>query len=98
VPPISITNVLPCHSPQVSLPASLVVTPASCQLLGPTLDKFRHIPGLRDNAVEEYNDWQQSKIHDEGLKVEFEKARDAILMEGLDLEQVHEDQDLDFLV
>lgn len=41
---------------------------------------------------------KQSKVHDEMLKIKFRKARDTILAEGLDLEQVHEDQDPDFLI
>jgi hypothetical protein len=48
--------------------------------------------------VKEYSDWQQSKVHDEKLKVEFRKARDTLLADDLDLEQVHEDQDPDFLI
>jgi hypothetical protein len=32
------------------------------------------------------------------LKNKFRQARDAILAEGLDLEQVHEDEDPDFLI
>jgi hypothetical protein len=48
--------------------------------------------------VKEYSDWQQSKVHDEILKDEFRKARDTVLANGLDLEQVHGDQDPEFLV
>jgi hypothetical protein len=51
------------------------------------------IPGLRDLAVAEYSDWQQSQVNDEKLKAEFRKASDAALEDGLDLMQVHEDQD-----
>lgn len=32
------------------------------------------------------------------LKVEFRKAYDATLVDGLDLEQVHDDQDPDFFI
>lgn len=56
------------------------------------------IPGLRDVAVREYSEWQQSKVQDGMLKDEFRRACDAVLMEGLDLEQVHEDRDPEFLV
>jgi hypothetical protein len=56
------------------------------------------IPGLRDIAVHRYSDWQQSKIGDKTLKAEFRKAREVILAEGLNLEQVHKDQDCDFLI
>jgi hypothetical protein len=56
------------------------------------------IPGLRDLAVAEYSDWQQSQVDDEKLKAEFRKARDAALEDGLDLMQVHEDQDPGFFI
>jgi len=54
------------------------------------------IPGPRDVAVRNYSHWQQSKVDDEILKVEFRKAYDVALADGLDLEQVHRDQDPDF--
>ncbi|KAF3404054.1 hypothetical protein F1880_010328, partial [Penicillium rolfsii] len=56
------------------------------------------IPGLRDLAVAEYSNWQQSQVDDEKLKAEFRKARDAALEDGLDLMQVHEDQDPEFFI
>jgi hypothetical protein len=93
--PINITNVLPGNSPQVSSHAG---TPASMQLSKPSSVEHLDIPGLRDVAVQEYSEWQQSKVQDGMLKGEFRRARDAVLMEGLDLEQVHEDQDPEFLV
>jgi hypothetical protein len=46
-------------------------------------------------VVKEYSDWQQSKVDDEMLKVEFQKARDMALEDGPDLEQVYKDQDQD---
>ncbi|KAF2188793.1 hypothetical protein K469DRAFT_748080 [Zopfia rhizophila CBS 207.26] len=68
MPPINITNVLPGHSHQASLPASQVGTPASTHLSNPTPASSLDIPGLRDIAVRKYSDWQQSKVHDEALK------------------------------
>lgn len=59
--------------------------------------KELEIPGLRDVAVKEYSGWQQLQVYDKFLKVEFEKACDVVLTEDLDLEQIHEDQDPDFL-
>lgn len=56
------------------------------------------IPGLRDLAVAEYSNWQQSQVSDETLKAEFRKARDVALEDGLDLVQVHEDQDPEFFI
>jgi hypothetical protein len=35
---------------------------------------------------------------DQTLQVEYQKARDATLRDGLDLEQVFEDQDADFFI
>jgi hypothetical protein len=43
--------------------------------------------------VAEYSKWQQSQVDDETLKAEFCKARDLALEDGLDLVQVHEDQE-----
>ena len=56
------------------------------------------IPGLRDTAVREYSEWQQSRVGDEMLKDEFQKACDVILKEEFDLELVYEDQDAEYLV
>ena len=49
-------------------------------------------PCFRDVAVNEYIDWQWSKVHDERLEVEFQRARDITLEYGPDLKQVYEDQ------
>ncbi|KAK4936947.1 hypothetical protein LTR66_015270, partial [Elasticomyces elasticus] len=65
---------------------------------GKDLADFLEIPGLRDLAVAEYSDWQQTQVNDENLKAEFRKARDAALEDGLDLMQVHEDQDPQFFI
>jgi hypothetical protein len=37
-------------------------------------------------------------VSDEKLKAEFRKARDTALEDGLDLMQVHEDQDPEFFI
>jgi hypothetical protein len=54
------------------------------------------IPGLHDVAVAEYSDWQQSRVSSEVLKDDIRKARDLVLANGLDLKQIHGDQDPDF--
>lgn len=90
-PPINITNVLPSQSPPSGSPLSTEDVPvrdSGC------LD----IPGLRDVAVEEYSDWQQSQVGNETLKAEFRKARDAALSDGLDLGQIFKDQDSEFFI
>ncbi|OZJ01562.1 hypothetical protein BZG36_05503 [Bifiguratus adelaidae] len=93
-----IMNVLPGQSPHPSMLATPAATPAI-----PLSEDTHHtdhlnVPGLRDLAVEEYSSWQQSQVNDEILKAEFRKARDVALADGLDLEQVYEDQDPDFFV
>lgn len=56
------------------------------------------IVGLRDQAVREYSEWQCSNVGDNDLKLEFQKARDLTLAEGLDLEQLYEEHEHQFLV
>lgn len=93
-PPISITNVLPRQSSPPS--ASTTPTPMPTMCPKQHLADILEIPGLRDLAVAEYSKWQQSQVNDEKLKAEFRKAHDATLKDGLDLMQVHEDQDPEF--
>ncbi|PYH40040.1 uncharacterized protein BP01DRAFT_378148 [Aspergillus saccharolyticus JOP 1030-1] len=90
-PPINITNVLPSQSPTRS--PSLSTQDAPVRDSG-----YLNIPGLRDVAVEEYSDWQQSQVRNEALKAEFRKARDAAFSEGLDLGQIFKDQDSAFFI
>jgi len=54
------------------------------------------VPGLRDVAMKEYSDWQQSQVSDQTLKAEFQKAYELALTDGFDLEQIHEDQNPSF--
>jgi hypothetical protein len=92
LPPINITNVLPGPSHQSFVPTSPKAPPSSmAPLITPLV-----VPGLRDVAVKEYSVWQQSKVGDQILKAEFQKACDVALANGLDLEQIHEDQDPSF--
>lgn len=56
------------------------------------------IPGLHAVAVEEYSNWQQSRVSREILKDDIRKARDLALANGLDLQQIHSDQDPDFFI
>jgi hypothetical protein len=57
-----------------------------------------HIPGPRDEALEDYCAWQQSQVKSPGLKAEYQKACDAIIEDGLDLEQIHKDPNPEFLI
>ncbi|CAG8342596.1 unnamed protein product [Penicillium salamii] len=56
------------------------------------------IDGPRDVAVKEYSTWQETNVEDETLKAYFRLACDITLANGLDLEQVYEDQDAQFFV
>ncbi|KAJ5675345.1 hypothetical protein N7462_008242 [Penicillium macrosclerotiorum] len=88
-PPINITNVLPAQASPLSVPATPTPMPTSYR---------PGVPGLRDVAVAEYSDWQQSQVNNNGLKEEFGKARDTALEDGLDLVQIHKDQDPGFFI
>ncbi|KAL0933549.1 uncharacterized protein CTRU02_212512 [Colletotrichum truncatum] len=97
LPPINITNVLPASSPVASTvgPATpaAVSSPVCCNVA-----LALEIPGPRDVAVRKYCVWQCSQVESETLKKEFWKACKAALDCGLDLEQVHEDQNPNFFV
>jgi hypothetical protein len=94
-PPINITSVLP-QSHQSPIVNSSEPTPAA--EVRPFGDTCLDIPGLRDQAVKEYSEWQQSNVCDETQKADFRKACEAALEDGLDLEQVYEDQDPGFFI
>lgn len=53
---------------------------------------------MPDVAVKRYCDWQCSQVSDEALKMEYWKACDLTLADGLDLEQVFKDQDAAFYI
>lgn len=95
-PPINITNVLPAQTSPLSVPTTPTPMPTTCP--GKAPPDFLEIPGLRDLAVAEYSDWQQSQVNDEKLKAEFRKACDTALEDGLDLVQIHKDQDPGFFI
>jgi hypothetical protein len=50
----------------------------------------------RDVAVRLYSEWQQSKAVDKTLKTNFQNVYNVMLNDGLDPEQLHEDQDPGF--
>jgi hypothetical protein len=96
LPPINITNVLPSQSHQS--PMTSIADSTTTAQNQPAETLRLDIPGPRDAAVIAYSEWQQSNVVDEALKEEFQKACDATLEDGLDLEQVYEDQDPGFFV
>jgi hypothetical protein len=96
IPPINITNVLPgqpSQSSMISFPG-----PNSAVGLPTNSSSCLDIPGLRDVAVQNYCAWHQSKVAEKLLKMEYQKACELTLADGLDLEQVYADQDPDFFV
>ncbi|CAI7620669.1 unnamed protein product [Penicillium pancosmium] len=56
------------------------------------------IDGPRDVAVKEYSAWQETNVIDENLRAQFQLACDVTLANGLDLEQILEDQNPEFFV
>jgi hypothetical protein len=84
LPPINITNVLP---------ASMSTSQMADQ--PPRIIPLT-VPGLRDAALKEYCDWQQSQVGDLEWKAGFQKAYDVAIKHALDLQQIYEDQDPSF--
>ena len=84
--PIHITNVLPGSS---QLTSGSVKVQAK-----PRLD----VPGFLDAAVEEYSNWQQSRVVREDQKGDIRNMCDMALEHGLDLQQLYDDQDHDFFI
>jgi hypothetical protein len=48
--------------------------------------------------VEEYSEWQMSRVKRDDLREGVQRIRDIALKEGLDLVQIHEDQDPDYSI
>lgn len=98
VPPIQITNILPGQSSQSTSVYSAAATPAPADEI-PCRSSVRvDIPGLRDDAVREYTAWHCSQVRSEMYKTEYQKAGDVTLAECLNLQQVYQDQDVEFYV
>lgn len=88
-PPINITNVLPQSQPSTTGSNE----PAPVAVVRPCGNISFTIPGLRDKALEEYTEWQESTVGDENWKAAFRKAREVAVRYRLDLEQIYADQD-----
>ncbi|KAH8731664.1 hypothetical protein GQ44DRAFT_767512 [Phaeosphaeriaceae sp. PMI808] len=86
-PPITITNVLP--GPTYTPPNQQAETYSVPRL---------NIPGLWDLAVKDYTEWQLLQVRSESLKADIRTVRDIAPAEGLDLQQIYEDQDAAFFV
>ncbi|KAJ0272113.1 hypothetical protein COL940_010632 [Colletotrichum noveboracense] len=79
----------PAALPSATTPA---VNPLECRR------DILDIPGLRDDAMKLYTEWHCSKVRDEGLKLDFRRACDVALEDGLDLELIHQGEDAAFFV
>jgi hypothetical protein len=90
------TSLTSCLLSESHLP-SVVDNTATVQKQTPENPRL-DISGPRNAAVKAYSTWQQSNVVDDALKEEFQKACDATLEDGIDLEQVYEDQDPGFFV
>ncbi|KAK5309506.1 hypothetical protein LTR93_012213 [Exophiala xenobiotica] len=91
-------NILPGHSHQPSAPDAQARSVASVQVWDSALAQDLEIEGPRDVAVEEYAEWQQEQVRDPSLKEEVRKARNAMLEEGFDLEQIYRERNSGFFV
>jgi hypothetical protein len=56
------------------------------------------ISGFCDTAVEEYSEWQMSRVKRDDLQEGVRRIRDIALKEGLDLVQIHQDQDPGYFI
>lgn len=56
------------------------------------------IPGFRDEAVEKYCAWHQSKVKSAAQKEQYQKACNIIIQEDMDLELIYKEPDPDFLM
>ncbi|KFY69619.1 hypothetical protein V496_00096 [Pseudogymnoascus sp. VKM F-4515 (FW-2607)] len=96
--PITIT-VLPAPSSQTS---HLVSSQTGTQVLGvPSLPNSIHrhdISGFRDDAVMDYCAWQQEQVKEPAQKVEYQKACDVILKDGMSQELIRQDPSPQFLI
>jgi hypothetical protein len=87
LPSIVIKNVLP--GPHNDTPM---------QTASPSSSRRLVIPGFCDTAVEEYSEWQMSRVKRDDLREGVLRIRDIALKEGLDLVQIHHDQDPDYFI
>ncbi|KAK5311769.1 hypothetical protein LTR93_011611 [Exophiala xenobiotica] len=95
--PVTI-NILPNHSQLPLVPDAQARSVASVEVWDSTPAADLEIEGPRDVAVEEYAEWQQDQVRNALLKQGVQKARNAMLEEGFDLEQVYEERNSKFLV
>ena len=93
-PPINITNVLP----QSQTPTTGSYTPTPQDDARPCGNECLVIAGPWDLAVREYTEWQQSNVVDEKPRAKFSRACEAVLEDGMGLEEVYEDRNPGFSI
>jgi hypothetical protein len=99
VTPITINNNFPEHSRPKSVPMSRDESNDSTNTSLTSLARTPlDIPGCLDTAVVEYSEWLKSLVHQPAYKAQVDKACEVVLANGFDLNQVHGDQDYQFLV
>lgn len=84
--PIHITNVLPGPSHPTSISAEAQAK------------RRLEVPGFLDAAVEDYSDWQKSRVRGYDQKDDIQNMCDVALEHGLDLQQLYDDHDPDFFI
>ena len=97
--PITINN----NFPETPVPAKLPVSEevsglAKRDCSAENVVSHLNIPGPRDVAVRKYAEWQQMQVQDVLWKNEVRKACNTVLAECLDLEQLYQDHDAEFLI
>ncbi|KAK7937487.1 uncharacterized protein PG986_014355 [Apiospora aurea] len=92
-PPITITNVIPGTTVGGSASSGSSHASSLAELGSAKPRTNLNMPGLLDDAVQEYCNWLGSRVARVDLKLEYQKICDITLKEGLDLELVYEAQD-----
>ncbi|KAF5642373.1 hypothetical protein F52700_3169 [Fusarium sp. NRRL 52700] len=95
--PVNITKIMPTRAGHPS-DGNDTRTPSRSAERSPYAPKYLGIPGMRDINVRKYCNWHCSKNNNNTWKMEYEKACDLTLDEGLDLEQIRLDQDVQFFI
>lgn len=85
-PPINITVLLAGLSQQSIHPPT-----NDAILTGPGCTESIMVDGLLDVAVDEYTEWQQSRVSNETFRENINKAHDVTLENCLDLMQIYKD-------
>jgi hypothetical protein len=89
-PTVHITNVLPTPSQTSDLASSTGTLAPDLPSTSAPIVRL-NIPGFLDEQAEEYCIWQQSRVKRPDLKVEYQKAFNAIIEDGMDLELIRRD-------